>query len=453
MNLNLSMDQKLLMTPQLEYSLRILKINNEELLELIEEEIHNNPILEYAENTSNLNENIKCRENNTSYYNEYETINYKSEDNDELNYINSIPDASSLKPSLVQHLMLQLHTVKLTRTMMKLCEFIVESIDSNGYLIIDEKEVKQLFSCKSEEVLQAIQFVQSLEPPGIGARNLKECLMLQIVRNNMIDKNLIHIVDNYLEDVGSNRIPYLAQVLNLDVPQINKLISMLRSLNPKPGSGFSLEETRYIKPDVIVCKNEDNFDIMVNKEQLPGLNVSSYYVGLLSKRKQLSSEEYSYINKNYMNATWLMRCIEQRIHTLERVTTAIVLNQNDFFNYGINYLKPLTLKDIAYNLGIHESTVSRAVNEKYLMCQWGVFDLKYFFSSKTIRKASGENVSSSKAKLVLSEIIDAEDKANPLSDTSICEALKERDIVISRRTVAKYRAQLNIPTMDLRKEY
>ncbi|PKM50430.1 MAG: RNA polymerase sigma-54 factor [Firmicutes bacterium HGW-Firmicutes-7] len=452
MNLNLSQDQKLLMTPQLEYSLRILKINNEELIELIEEEIHTNPLLEYCENISAPSEEVKRIEDKITNYNLYETSYYKSNESDELEYINSIPDLSSIKPNLVQHLMLQLHTAKVTRRMMELCEYIIESIDSNGYLEIDEKGIQNI-SCTSEEVNQAIDLVQSLDPPGIGARNLRECLRLQIVRNNIIDSNLMRMVDNHLEDVGANRIPYLSQELGLGISQINELITIIKSFDPKPGSAFSIDDTRYIKPDVIVCKNNDQFEAKVNKEQLPVLGVNEYYSGLLAKRNKLSLEEYSYINKNYSSANWLIRCIEQRLHTLERVSTAILLEQIDFFKYGRKYLKPLTLKDIAYSLEIHESTVSRAVNEKYLMCQWGVFELKHFFSSKTIRKIGADDTSSSDAKLIMREIIEEEDKTQPLSDTAICERLKEKDIFISRRTVAKYRAQLNIPTRDLRKSY
>jgi RNA polymerase sigma-54 factor len=452
MNMNLAQEQRLLMTPQLEYSLKILKMNNEELLELIDEEVQANPILEYAENTSKPSRNMKDSIKDTSYYDEYGTANF-NEENDEFNYINSIPDASSLKPSLVQHLLLQLHTEKISGIMMELCEFIIESIDSNGYFTMNEKEIKQVIPSTSKEILRAIELVQSFDPPGVGARNLKECLLLQIVRNNMKDRNLIIMVDNYLEDIAANRIPYLSQVLGLEIPRINQLIAMIKGLDPKPGSRFSLEIARYIKPDVVVCKNDDQFEVMINKEQLPNLNVSTYYSGLLTNRKQLNSEEYSYINKNYTSATWLMRCIEQRLNTLERVTSAIVLHQIAFFEFGKKHLMPLTLKEIAYELDIHESTVSRAVNEKYLLCQWGVYELKYFFSSKTIRAANGEDVSSSNAKLVLKEIIDEEDKSNPLSDTTICKILQEKDIFISRRTVAKYRAQLKIPTMDLRKHF
>lgn len=446
MEMNINQYQKVLMTPQLEYSLKILKLNNEELIELIEEEVLTNPLLEYIEVKPPTRQEI-------TYFDTTKIYSKKSDDEDESDFIDSIPDMLSLKPSLSQHLLLQLHTLKISKEMTRICEYLIENIDKNGYLDVDVQDIAHILNATPIEINKGIDIIHSFDPPGIGAKNLKECLKLQLEINNVRDAYLYKLIDEHIESIASNKIPQIALTMGIEVAHLNKLISEIRKLEPRPGSGFSSDLTRYVKPDIIVVKNDSIFEIIVNKETIPFVQIDSYYSSLLSKKYSLVNEEYNYINKNYHSAAWLIRCIEQRMQTIERVSKAIVESQIDFFNFGKPHLKPLTLKEIAYELELHESTISRAVNGKYLLCQWGVFELKYFFSSKLINKEIGEDASSSAAKFELKRLIEEEDKKNPLSDTAICEGLKEKSIYISRRTVAKYRAQLNIPSMDLRKKF
>lgn len=455
MNINLTQSQKILLTPQLEYSLNILKMSKEELLKLIDEEMRTNPLLEYAEDSSKpIESDLTYKVYKKELTNNKEYVNYnRNEDYDEQNYINSIPDILSLKPSLTEYLMIQLHTIRISKEEQLICEFLIESIDSNGYLTINVLQAASLLKVNIKSVKRAIKTLQSFDPPGIAAMNLKECLLIQLNKRNIQDDIIYKLIEEHLEDIAANKIPYLSQVFNLEIEQINKKIELIKGLNPRPGNEFSIDQIRYIKPDVIVNKQGDYFDIVVNNEQLSSININSYYYELLSKNKDLDGKEYDFINKNFNNGTWLIRCIEQRFQTLEKVTRAIVLNQMDFFCFGKKHLKPLTLKKIANDLDLHESTISRAVNEKYLLCRWGIFELKYFFSSTKIKGEKGKDISSSYVKLVLKQIIDSEDKKNPLSDTEIVKILEEKEISISRRTVAKYRAQLNIPSIGLRKIY
>lgn len=447
MEMNINQYQKILMTPQLDYSLKILKLNNEELLEFIDEEMMINPLLEYKENTDIPNKMIVVD------YEMDEEYSRKNNSDNETDYINSIPDTLSLKPSLVQHLMLQLHTIDHSKVMNKICEYLIESIDENGYLQIDIDEVAKALKVTVERVNQGIEIIQGFDPPGIGARNLKECLKIQVARKHIVDPSIIIFIDQYLEWIAENKIPQVAQAMGIDIDEVKKLLDTIKHLDPRPGSGFSLETVRYIKPDIIVTNCNGVFEIAINKELIPALQVNHYYAKLLENKHQLITEEYHYINKHINSASWLIRCIDQRVQTLERVAKAIVEHQTSFFKSGEKYLKPLTLKEIAYDLNLHESTISRAVNGKYLLCQWGTFELKYFFSSKTIKKELGEDGSSATAKYELKKMIEEEDKRHPLSDTALCEGLKEKSIHISRRTVAKYRTQLNIPSMDLRRMF
>lgn len=446
MEMNIGQYQKVLLTPQLDYSLKILKLNNEELTELIDEEMLTNPLLEYKESGQTQGKSKIVDYNNGDER-------YKGGFDDEIDYINSIPDNLSITPSLVQHLMLQLHTQNNTKETTRICEYLIESIDEHGYLSIDPKETAKMFKVEKSKIEKGIEIIQGFDPPGIGAKDLKDCLKLQLIRKNISNPYLYELIETHLESVAANRLPQVAIAMGIEVAEINQLLETIKTLDPRPGSCFSSETTNYIKPDIIVTRNDDTFEVAINKEQIPAIQINNYYSDLLSKKSRLMNEEYNYINKHLHSATWLIRCIEQRLQTLERVAKAIVEHQMSFFCLGKQHLKPLTLKDIAFELDLHESTISRAVNSKYLLCQWGIFELKYFFSSKVIKKETGEDASSATAKYELIQLIKEEDKKNPLSDTALCEKLKEKSIDISRRTVAKYRAQLNIPAMNLRRKF
>lgn len=451
LQMNIGQYQKILMTPQLDYSLKILRLNNEELMELISEEMLINPLLEYKEPDETISKTVVV-DNEINERPAYNRFNSEDED-DEVNYINSIPDYRSIKPNLTQYLLLQLHTQKRPDGIIKVCEYLIECINDNGYLNIDTKELAKEFQVKTSIIEKCIGIIQELEPPGIGARNLKECLKLQLFRKKIHIPHLNELIEKYLDLIALNKIPQVALAMGVSIDYINQLLDIIKTLEPRPGSSFNTMSTCYIKPDIIVSKLEDTFQVAVNKEHIPDIQINRYYSGLLSSKCNLVNEEYNYINKHYQSASWLIRCIEQRGYTLERVAKAIVERQIQFFDLGEKHLMPLTLKEIAEELELHESTISRAVNGKYLLCSWGTYELKYFFSSKAIKREIGEDGSSAIAKYEIKQLIEGEDKKNPFSDTAICERLKEKSIHISRRTVAKYRTQLNIPPMDIRKRY
>ncbi|MDF1616702.1 RNA polymerase factor sigma-54 [Petrocella sp. FN5] len=447
MEMNMEMNQKIIMTPQLEYSLKILKLSYEELVDFLHEEMLSNPILEYKEpKETKLKINKEERELNLQSYSSYS----REEDD---GYTNGIPDMKSYKTDLVSHLKLQLHILDLPETVMKIGEFLIESLDNKGYLKIDIKDVAKMLHTKEEEVNQVCQIIQQFDPPGICARNLKECLKLQLMNRKNVKKGLIELIDCHLEAIGDNALPKISKSMAMPINEVQALIEEVRKLNPKPGSYFQTDMIHYIRPDVIISKQDERYSIDICKDKIPKIIVNPYYLDLLKEGDKKLGDAYPYIQNKVNSANWLMRCIDQRMETLEKVTKAIFMHQIDFFDKGRAYLKPMNQREIADALNLHESTISRTVNGKYLLCQWGMFELKYFFSSKGIKQEVGEDASSAMAKFAIQGIVDGEDKHNPYSDSKICTLLQNEGIGISRRTVAKYREQLGIPSGKVRKHY
>jgi len=447
MEMNMEMNQKIIMTPQLEYSLKILKLSYEELVDFLQEEMLSNPILEYKEPKA-VNLIIKNEDNEgdrLSY-----SRDYKEEDE---GHTNGIPDMNSYKTDLVSHLRLQLHILNLPKRMTEIGEFLIESLDEKGYLKIDTKELARMLHAKEEHINQVRQKLQKFDPPGICARDLKECLKIQLEEQKYHKKELIELIDHHLESIGDNALPRISKTMGITISEVQSLIEEIRKLNPKPGNDFQTDMIHYIRPDVVISKENINYNIDICKDRIPEIKVNPYYQDLLKEGNKKLGEAYPYIQNKINSANWLMHCIDQRMKTLEKVTKIIFMQQMDFFEKGRAYLKPMNLKEVADILNLHESTVSRTVNGKYLLCQWGMFELKYFFSSKGIKQDVGEDASSAMAKFAIQRIVEGENKSNPYSDMDICNLLNNEEIRISRRTVAKYRDQLNIPSGKIRKQY
>ena len=466
-NLNLVQTQKLIMTPELKQAIEILQYNAIELNEFINEELLNNPILEKL--TQETDEEVYSDKQEVEF--EYdldktggkevdweEMVNYFDEgrqmgstpynsDND-MNYDNFVADEETLK----DYLDMQLKFSKLDEDVVKICEYIVENIDDNGYLQMKNEEAMLIFNRSYDEIERFVKLIQTFDPPGVGARNIKECLLIQMYQQGFEESLEEMLVMHYLEELSEKRFAQIAKKIGETVERIQLAYDYIKTLEPKPGRSFSsTRDVRYVIPDVFVEKNISEYVVTVNESASPRLQINGFYKNMLHQvsKDQLTNE---YLSKNLQSALRIIKSIEQRRNTIYRVCKAIVEYQYDFFEKGMLYLRPLNLKDIADEIEVHESTVSRAVNGKYMQCPNGLFEIKYFFQSG-VKGASGEGVSSESVKMVMKEMIDREDTKKPFSDQYIADELVKTGINISRRTVAKYRDELNIPPSSKRKRF
>lgn len=466
-NLNLIQTQKLIMTPELKQAIEILQFNAIELNEFINEELLNNPILEKLttdvdeeplsdkveqEFEYDLDKGDKAEidwEDMVNYFDDARPINGTTYTGDsDINYDNFVADEENLR----DYLLTQLKFSKLEDEVVKIGEYIIENIDDNGYLEMKNEEAMVLFNRTHEEIEQIIRLIQTFDPAGVGARTIKECLLIQMYQQGFEESLEEILVKEHLEELGEKKFAVIAKKLGESAERIQMAYDYIKTLEPKPGRSFSsMRDVRYVIPDVFVEKVKDEYIVNVNESASPRLQINGFYKSMLSQfsRDSLTNE---YLSKNLQSALRIIKSIEQRRNTIYRVCTAIVEYQYDFFEKGLLYLRPLNLKDIADEIEVHESTVSRAVNGKYMQCPNGLFEIKYFFQSG-VKGASGEGVSSESVKLVMKEMIDREDTKKPLSDQYLADELIKTGINISRRTVAKYRDELNIPPSSKRKRF
>ena len=467
-DLTIEQTQKLTMTPELIQAIQILQFNTQELDEFVQEELMQNPVLEFDRNAEerpkdevskteeldakacekadfDLREKVKEAEYDDISYRQWE---YSRDRDDEYSYEQFVSKDETLEDVLL----LQLTFSSLKGEELKIGRFLIEAIDDNGYLTVSTEEVAKVFHVDTEKVEAILDVIQTFEPAGVGARTLKECLIIQLAAKGLLDETVEFIISNHLEDLGENKLSKVAKVLGLPIAQVQMVCDLIRSLEPKPGRCFSSgNSVKYITPDVVVEKIDDNYQVITNEYSAPRLMVSPYYSNLA--RTAVDDAELSkYLNEKYNAALWLIKSIEQRKQTIFNVVDAVIRHQRDFLDHGTQYLRTLTLKQVADDLGIHESTVSRAINGKYMQTPRGVFEIKYFFSSG-VTGSDGEGVSSNSIKSMIKEIIDSEDPKAPYSDQDMVSLLSDRGIEISRRTVAKYREGLNILSSSKRRRY
>jgi RNA polymerase sigma-54 factor len=309
------------------------------------------------------------------------------------------------------------------------------------------------FDTDEDRVERVLSYIHTMDPTGVGARDLSECMEIQLAARGLLTDEIEYIIENMLQEVADNKIGHIAKAVGLKNDEVQQIIDLIRTLEPKPGRQFASggESTKYVIPDVILEKVNGEYVVSSNDSSIPKLMVSSYYSELAHKAKE-DQELDKYLTGRFNSATWLIRSIEQRKQTIFNVASAIVNYQIDFFDNGEKFIKTLTLKQIADELGIHESTVSRAINGKYLQSPRGVFELKYFFSSG-VTAGGGEGLSSNSVKAMIKDMIEGEDPKKPYSDQDMVEMLKVREIDISRRTVAKYRESLGIQSSSKRRRY
>ncbi|ORX24359.1 RNA polymerase sigma-54 factor [Thermoanaerobacterium sp. PSU-2] len=445
MGLNLKQVQKLLMTPQLKQAIEILQLNSYELNELITSELETNPMLEAYEDKEDVIE-IYHELNKNSDLDKY---NYSSDDEerDDLSFENMV----STDTSLTDHLLFQLHITPLTKKIKEICKVIIYDLDSNGYLNDDIKKLSEDYNYSEEDVLMALNVVQSFDPPGIAARNLTECLMLQLKSKNMYNGVVKEIVENYLNEIADNKLSLIAKKLNVDIKEVQNAVDEIKKLNPRPGSSFSsYNDIKYVIPDAYIKKIDGDYVVLINESLYPGLRINKSYESILTVTDDDNIRKY--LSNKIQSAMWLIKSIESRRDTLYKVLSAIVKEQRSFFDREQKYIKPMNLKKIADAVGVHESTVSRAVNGKYVDTPLGVFEIRYFFQSG-IGNGDGEMFSQEMIKEMIKQLINEEDPQDTLSDQKIAEILSKKGVTISRRTVAKYREEMNIPSSSKRKRY
>lgn len=441
MDVSIQQTQKLALTPQMEQSLSVLQMGTEELNQCIEEEVLSNPMLDYAKEPEKK-EVRRSQGEGIGYYSRK-----KTEDTDYQSYLNAIADEKSEDTELAEYLRMQLYTKKISPRRQKIGEYLIECLEESGYLKMDMDELAKGIGLSKEELEREIRFMQTLEPCGVFARDLKECLLLQVEGEEQMQRQARLLIEKYLDEIAQNKIPQISKQTGLTTAEITKTIRYIKEeLEPVPGRGYGCaNRNEYIYPDITVKEDEKGYRIILNKEKVHTLELNREYLPMLGQVH--SSEENKYLKEQYQKAKILLQNIGKREETLAAVAEAIVDWQREFFEKGKAFLKPMNLLDIAQELDVHESTVSRAVRDKYLECRWGIFELKYFFSNKT---SDGNNCN---VLTCIQEIIRSENKQKPLSDAKIAEQLEKKGIRISRRTVTKYREQMQIPNTQMRKEY
>lgn len=457
MALGLQQSQKQTLSQRMLQSVGILQMTAQELNEYANELMQENPVIDLTEPETAEQKSIdEERVINFSYEERY-YLRQRQNNDDEYDFRDSWNIDINDGETLQEFLWSQLIRENFTNEEMKILKFMLECLDSKGYLSESMAEISQFFGVTEGEIEEYVVVLQGLEPAGICARNLSECLKLQLKRQGKLTEILDKIIDNCLEMIAENKLPCISKKYNLPMDEVVEYCNLIRKLDPKPGICFSSRERlRYIIPDVVVVKFEKYFDIMLNSSICPKIEINHYYRNMAKDKE--SKEVKEYLGKKIQQAEWVQHCIVQRNQTLMNITNAILEQQIEFFEKGINYLKPLRMIDISEKLDIHESTVSRAVNNKYLQCSWGVFPLNYFFSRGVMRNNNyqsngSENVTVAGIKRALHVIIETENKNKPYSDRIIAEKLEEQGISISRRTVAKYREEEGILGTSGRKQY
>ncbi|HWQ69758.1 MAG TPA: RNA polymerase factor sigma-54 [Patescibacteria group bacterium] len=466
--LSLRQMQKMVMTPMLQQAIHLLQLSRMELLQAVRQEVEQNPVLEeMIEGVEEPDEATALK----TVTEEPATERNGEGDTAEIDWDSYLQDASDYRPtiqyesidrfdseslltrsnSLQDHLLFQLHLTVRDDELLRLGSLIIGELDDNGYLRSSLEELASLVGAPLESMESALQLIQSFDPSGVGARDLRECLLIQL-RIRPKEHTLAEaIVSSYLPDLERHRFSKIAAALGTSLREVQEAMTLIASLEPKPGKNYSSEEPQYITPDVYILKIDGRLLVALNEDGLPRLRVSRYYRQILSKQALASREARGYVEEKMRSALWFIRSIEQRKRTLIKVAESLVKYQRDFFEYGLSHLKPLTLREVADDISMHESTISRVTTNKYVQTPQGLFGLKYFFH-RGVSSTVGEDVSSRRVRDMVRRYLTEEDSSKPLSDQKIVEILaRVHGVEIARRTVAKYRGQLKIPSSNQRR--
>ena len=448
MGLNLELSQKLVMTPQLCQAITILQLSALDLAELVQQELLDNPVLDQIDTPekevvlSAVPEPIPAPAPDyfdwADYFSEGGNRGlYTRQGTDE----NEPRDVAACGMSLHEHLELQLDFINLTEKERAAGLYLIGCIDDNGYFTSNVEDVASELDLPEGRIEAVLSLIQGFDPVGVGARNLPECLIIQLRQRGVDDPLIEQIINEYLDAAASGRFAWIAGKLGVSAEDVRKAMQLIRTLNPKPGSAVSAASPcSYVVPDITVRKMDDEYLILINDTQVPGLRVNPYYRRLA---RDADGDTRRFIEGRIGNALWLIRSIEQRRQTLYKVMQNIIELQPAFFEVGSRHLLPMTMKQVADRVGIHESTVSRATANKYVATAHGLFSLRSFFSTG-VSAVDGSTMSATLVKREIRELVAKEDSARPLSDQALTELLTKQGIAVSRRTVAKYREELEI---------
>jgi RNA polymerase sigma-54 factor len=443
--------QKLILTPSLQQAIKLLPMSTLELADLLNQEMVENPLLEEVPTEK---PDTWDDADYDYFFGDYLDDGYRSRTPSEVKELPPIENTLSSAASLADHLLWQLSLQTEDESVKEIGKAIIGNLDDDGYLVASVEEIAAMGEWPVAEVEKALQHVQTFDPIGVAARDLQECLWLQIRHLGLEGEPSEKIVTEHLRLLQNHQVPEIARKLGMPIEELKTHIEIIRNLDPKPGSRYNPSQSQYVIPDVYVVKVEDQYVAMLNEEGLPQLRISPVYRRLLDKSGQAGTEEAgetrAYVKDKFRSALWLIKSVDQRQKTIHKVATSIINFQREFLDQGIEYLRPLVLRDVANDIGMHESTVSRVVNNKYMHTPQGVFEMKYFFHSG-ISSSYGESVSSVTIKQRIRKIIENEDPRKPLSDSKIVSILQKEGLMLARRTIAKYREELKIPTSNQRK--
>ncbi len=467
--LSMRLSQRVVMTPLLQQAIQLLQLSTLELQEVVQKELLENPLLEEVPTENPETPEASApgetptptaptaevqplepppvdRERGTDdlpfdltavMFDDHEERSLVAqEDRDELPFENMVRSVSSLTDHLDEQLRFAVEDAAVRR----IGNEIIGNLDEDGYLRAEVSEIAERCQVSVEEVEKVLALVQAFDPPGVAARSIQECLLIQLKSDPNPDPVSVEIVEQYFEDLTKRRYPDIARALKLSLDRVMESVEEIMGLEPKPGRRFGGSDSRYIIPDVVVHKMGSEYVVVLNEDGIPRLRVNSLYRSLL---RSSGDEARAYVEQKLRSAVWLIKSVDQRQRTLRKVTQSIVKFQREFLDKGLPYLRPLSLRDVGEDIGMHESTISRVTTNKYVETPQGLFELKFFFHSG-IASGTGEMVSSVSVKKMIQDLLANEDPSKPLSDQEVAQILKGRGLVIARRTVAKYREELGI---------
>jgi RNA polymerase sigma-54 factor len=462
--------QKLILTPSLQQAIKLLPMSTLELADMLNQEVVENPLLEEVQaDDSQAAEGAAPDKpggeadaaakvdgwddgDYAYFFGDYLDEGYRPRAQQEVKELPPIENTLSTTSSLADHLEWQLSLQATDETTRAIGEAIIGNLDDDGYLVASVDEIALMGNWTADQVESTLRMMQGFDPIGVAARDLQECLWLQLRHIGLEGTPAERIVTEHLRMLQNHQIPELAKKLGLSVDDLKPHIETIRHLDPKPGSRFNRRESQYVIPDVYVVKVDDQYVAALNEDGLPQLRISPVYRRLLEKSSENPEETRAYVKDKFRSALWLIKSVEQRQRTIHKVATSIINFQREFLDHGIEFLRPLVLRDVANDISMHESTVSRVVTNKYMHTPQGVFEMKYFFHSG-ISSSYGDHVSSVTIKQRIRKIIEGEDPRKPMSDSKIVSILQKEGLVLARRTIAKYREELKIPTSNQRKVF
>jgi len=475
LDLSLKLQQKL--SFQMIQSLKLLQVNTLQLEQLLRTELEMNPVLEASDELETEAEEVQSadqKEEEPDTGEETDAADDLKAGEDDIDWEEYLEEGFDLgysyneerdpndeqydrspvyHVSLEEQLTRQLTEKKVPEKLELLVQFIIGSLDVDGYLRLELSDIAQFTQSSVFDVEEALHIIQMMDPPGIGARNLRECMMLQLQARKLHDSLAMRIIAEAWDLFERMKIPDLSRKFGVEPRVIQDAIDVLKTVDPKPGSGYAGDKSSAITPDLIVEKIDGKFVVMLNDRTIPSLHISNAYAKLIKRGSTAKSDVKKYVREKFNSATWLIRSIEQRKNTMLRVMYAIIERQQEFFEKGPPNLNPLKLQDVADMIEMHISTISRVTSNKYVQTRHGIFELKYFFTEAIAQDAGSSDVSTERIKNRIREMVENEDRTRPLSDQRIADDLEKEGMAVARRTVAKYRELLKILPARLRQKY